>query len=119
MYINDRSRFHEQFGVTVVELLVVIVIIAIIAGIAIMGKGSANSQFKRQNVAQELKVAMERARFDSVKRRAQASPDVRATVVVDVSSYSLTTYPINASGTPTLSSLTTSISAQDIVIKGN
>jgi hypothetical protein len=99
---------------------VVIVIIAIVAAIALMNRGSADSQFKRQNVARELKTAFERARFDSVKRRAQITPsDVRATVVVSSNSYALTTYPIDSSGAPVANTLTTSTSGQNVVIGGN
>jgi prepilin-type N-terminal cleavage/methylation domain-containing protein len=114
-----RSNCSNQSGVTIVELLVVIIIIAVVAGIALMQRGSANEIFRRQNVAQQLKVAFELARFDSVKRRAQSSPDVRAFVVVDVSSYTLTTYPINSSGVPTLTAVTTPTSAQNVAIAGN
>ena len=59
-----------QAGISLVELLVVIVIIAIVASVALMRRGSANEQFQRQNASRELKTAFERARFDSVKRRA-------------------------------------------------
>src|SRR4029079_12806544 len=86
----------DESGVTLIELLVVIVIIVIVCAIALMQRGSADAQFKRQNVARELKVAFERARFDSVKRRAQASPEARVTVVVDTSSYALTTYTVDS-----------------------
>lgn len=66
-------NFRNQQGLSLVELLVVMVIIALVATLAIFHRGNANEQFTRQNVAQELKVAFERARFDSVKRRADAS----------------------------------------------
>lgn len=113
------SHSNDQSGVTLIELLVVIVIIAIVASIALMQRGSANEQFKRQNVARELKVAFERARFDSVKRRAQSSPEARATVVVDTNSYALTTYTVDSAGTSTASTQTTDTSGQNVVIQGN
>ena len=71
----------HQSGVTVVELLVVVVVIAVIAGFALIQRGGANEQFNRQNAARELKFAFERARFDSVKRRAEAGGP--ASVVVE------------------------------------
>jgi len=109
----------SQSGVTLVELLVVIIVIAVVASIALMQRGSADEQFKRKNVARELKVAFERARFDSVKRRAQQSPEARANVVVDTSSYTLTTYTVDSSGTATPSSQTTNTSGQNVVMAGN
>ena len=66
-----------QDGTTLVEALVVILIISIVAAMAIMNRGSADEQFKRQNLARELKVAFERARFDSVKRRAEGATRAR------------------------------------------
>src|SRR6185503_15583285 len=112
-----------QSGITLVELLVVLIVIAIVAGLALMQRGSANEQFQRQNVARELKVAFERARFDSVKRRAQPaaspSPETRATVVVDTSSYSLTTYTVDSAGVSTPNTQTTDTSGQNVVMEGN
>ena len=67
-----------------------VVVIAVIAGFAMMQMGGANEQFRRQNIAQELKSAFERARFDSVKRRAD-NPDAQAKVVVNETTYTLTT----------------------------
>jgi prepilin-type N-terminal cleavage/methylation domain-containing protein len=116
------SHSNDQSGVTLIELLVVIVIIAIVASIALMQRGSADAQFKRQNVARELKVAFERARFDSVKRRAQPeaspSPETRAKVVVDTNSYSLTTYTVDSANVSTPSTQTTDTSGQNVVIQG-
>ncbi|HJS51561.1 MAG TPA: prepilin-type N-terminal cleavage/methylation domain-containing protein [Pyrinomonadaceae bacterium] len=80
-----RSSYtiRRQDGMTVVEVLVVVIIIAVIAAFAIMQKGSANEQFQRQNVAHELKVAFERARFDSVKRRAEGAGPAEVFIETD------------------------------------
>jgi prepilin-type N-terminal cleavage/methylation domain-containing protein len=83
-----RSNSHQS-GVTVVELLVVILVISVIAGFALIQRGGANEQFNRQNVARELKLAFERARFDSVKRRAEAPGP--ANVVVENDRFTLST----------------------------
>jgi predicted lipoprotein with Yx(FWY)xxD motif len=61
----------------------------IVSTIAIMNMGSSKIQFERQTVARELKVAFERARFDSVKRRAASSQ--QANVVVAENSFTLNT----------------------------
>jgi Tfp pilus assembly protein FimT len=53
--------------------MVVILVLAIVSTIAIMNMGSSKIQLERQTVARELKVAFERARFDSVKRRAASA----------------------------------------------
>ena len=101
MFWVPKMKSRGQSGLTLVELLVVIVIIVIVAALALMNTGSANPQFQRQNVATQLKNAFERARFDSVKRR--VDPGFEATVTLTPYQYTLRTYPIDASGTPTAS----------------
>jgi hypothetical protein len=81
-----------------------------------MQRGSANAQFKRQNVALQLKTAFERSRFDSVKRRATGS-DV-AKVVVNAGNFTLWTDK-NLNGTPESTETDyTDFSGQSIVISG-
>jgi prepilin-type N-terminal cleavage/methylation domain-containing protein len=94
---HNCNKFSNQEGVTLIELIIVIVIIGIISTIAVMSFGSSRNQLGRQNVARELKVAFERARFDSVKRRADTSA-VQAKVVVTATSFTLKT-DINQNGT--------------------
>jgi len=70
MYRSFRTKFEDQSGVSLIEMIVVILIIGIVASLALVRTGNTEEQFKRQNAARELKTAFERARFDSVKRRA-------------------------------------------------
>lgn len=93
------DKFFNQNGVTLVELLIVILLIIIVSTIAIMNMRSSKIQLNRQTVARELKVAFERARFDSVKRRATgATGSAMANVVVEGNSFTLKT-DINQNGT--------------------
>ena len=94
----DRNNRKNERGVSFVELLVVIVIISVISAIALLQRGSADAQFKRQNAARELKVAFERARFDSVKRRAVGGSAPQASVTVTPTSYTLRTYNNDVNG---------------------
>ncbi|MBA3352179.1 MAG: prepilin-type N-terminal cleavage/methylation domain-containing protein [Blastocatellia bacterium] len=113
IYHHVRSNSHES-GVTFIELLVVIVIISIVAALALMQRPSANEQFKRQNAARELKVAFERARFDSVKRRAEGV--LQASVTVTTNSYTLST-DVNPNATG-LESVASDLSGANITIAG-
>jgi prepilin-type N-terminal cleavage/methylation domain-containing protein len=90
---RSSAKFASDNGISIVELLVVIVIIAILATLAFMNRGNANEIFQRQNAVGELKVAFERARFDSVKRRGDgAEPFPFASVEVRTDGYTLRTY---------------------------
>jgi Tfp pilus assembly protein FimT len=121
IFMKSNSRkLTGQSGASVVETLVVIVIIAIVAALALMQRGSANEQFQRQNVARELKVAFERARFDSVKRRADTVA-TQAKVLVETDAYTLTT-DMNLNGTLESSDdvrKAVSVPGQNVVIAGN
>jgi Tfp pilus assembly protein FimT len=111
------SKSNTQAGITVVELLVVCVVIAILAGFAMMQRGGANEQFQRQNIARELKFAFERARFDSVKRRADVTSSM-AKVSVESGSFTLAT-DRDMDGTITnADDFQTSFSGQNVVIAG-
>lgn len=106
----------RQSGVTVVELMVVVIVISVLAAFALIQPGGANEQFKRQNAAQELKSALERARFDSVKRRADTSA-IQARVVVDATSFTLSTDK-NQDGTiDSNDEQVTNIAGQNLVIE--
>jgi prepilin-type N-terminal cleavage/methylation domain-containing protein len=91
---RTKAQFDSESGFSLVEVLVVVMIIVIIASIALMNGREANQSFKRQNAARELKAALERARFDSVKRRADEdapTPVMRAHVIVESNQFTLVT----------------------------
>jgi prepilin-type N-terminal cleavage/methylation domain-containing protein len=87
---NPKQPNSHHSGVTITELLVVIVVISVLAGFALMQQGPASEQLTRQNVARDLKTAFERARFDSVKRRADGAVPF-ATVQIESTQITLTT----------------------------
>lgn len=73
------------------ELLVVLAIAVILLTFSVAQFGGADNIFKRQNIARELKVSLERARFDSVKRRPSSVADQSKIVILSSTSYSYTT----------------------------
>lgn len=90
-------KLNSQSGLSIVELLIVCIIIAVVSSLALLQRGSANDQFQRQNVSRELKYAFERARFDSVKRHAEGAGP--AEVVVEPDRFTLwTDSDLNAAG---------------------
>jgi len=76
----------------------VVTIIAIIAVLAMTQFGRTETRLQRQNIARELKIYLERARFDSVKRRATNANDMARVVIVSATAFNVTT-DMNLNGT--------------------
>lgn len=71
-----RERNTER-GFSLVELMVVLVILGVLTTLAVLQFQTSTVDLERQAIAREFKVYLERARFDSVKRRAD---DARITL---------------------------------------
>jgi prepilin-type N-terminal cleavage/methylation domain-containing protein len=92
--LMKKANFSSQNGLSVLELIIVLAVIAIVVTIAMTQFGDTQARFQRQNMARELKVYLERARYDSIKRRAQnvGGVDSRAHVVLrNATSFEVTT----------------------------
>lgn len=86
MKIQSRS---PQGGYSLIEIFIVIVIIGILTTLALLQLGRSRVDLQRQRIAREFKVYLERARFDSVKRRA-AGAEVAKVVLNGPSSFTVT-----------------------------
>jgi type II secretory pathway pseudopilin PulG len=65
-----KMKLNLQSGISIIEVLVVLTVIVILTTIAITQLGRSKTDLQRQRIAREFKIYLERARFDSVKRRA-------------------------------------------------
>lgn len=66
-------KTNGESGFSMVELMVVLVILAVLTTLAVLQFRTSKVDLERQAIAREFKVYLERARFDSVKRRADDS----------------------------------------------
>ena len=73
------KELRSQAGFSLIELFIVLVIIGVVTTLSLMQFGNSKTDFARQRIVSEFKINLERARFDSVKRRA-ADPAQRARV---------------------------------------
>jgi prepilin-type N-terminal cleavage/methylation domain-containing protein len=89
-YIPMNVKLHSQSGKTLIELLVVLAIAAVVTTYAITRTGSARINLNRQNIARELKISLERARFDSVKRRPSQESEMSYVIVTGATSFTVT-----------------------------
>ncbi|HEX8737178.1 MAG TPA: prepilin-type N-terminal cleavage/methylation domain-containing protein [Pyrinomonadaceae bacterium] len=87
-----ETESNFQKGFSLLELLIVIVIVGIISVMAMTQFGRTETRLQRQNIARELKVYLERARFDSIKRRAMVrDTDMARVVITSATAFSVTT----------------------------
>ena len=68
-----RFELSSESGFSLIEMLIVLVLIGVLTTIALMQLGSSRTDFERQRISREFKIYLERARFDSVKRRPTAA----------------------------------------------
>jgi len=82
-----EKRTKLQSGFSIVELLIVLTMVVILSNVAVLQFRSSKTDFERQNITHEFKVYLERARFDSVKRRAVNANDMSRIVLNSSSSF--------------------------------
>jgi Tfp pilus assembly protein FimT len=91
-----QKNLSNAAGVTVVELLIVIMMIAVISGFALMRIVRARQVMIRANAAQEFVGYLEKARLDSVRRRPlPTTAEMAQLSIVNATYYSVT---IDANG---------------------
>lgn len=93
-----ETETSPRNGFSLLELLIVVVIIGIISVLAMTQFGRTQTRLQRQNIARELKVYFERARFDSVKRRATNTADMARVIITSATTFNVTT-DMNLNGT--------------------
>lgn len=91
MSFSKDVELSNQSGKSVIEMFIVLAIAGIILTFAVSQFGRSGSNLDRQNIAREFKVSLERARFDSVKRRAANPADMARVVITSPTSFALLT----------------------------
>lgn len=86
--MKKANPLCEAAGFSLIELLIVVVVVGIIVTFSFLSFGSSAANLGRQNIAREFKVSLERARFDSVKRRATACSNMSSVTINNSTSFS-------------------------------
>jgi Tfp pilus assembly protein FimT len=84
-------------GISLVDLVIVLTVVGILVTLAIPQFNKTYTQFTRQNVAQELKVFLDRARFDSVKRHAKGLDQMASVTINSATGFTLSS-DLNSDG---------------------
>lgn len=85
---KTRSADNQQKGISLIELLVVVAILGTLIALAVPNFTKAEVQFQRQNIARQLKIYFERARFDSIKRNAVTFDEMAKVIIHSQTSFS-------------------------------
>jgi Tfp pilus assembly protein FimT len=93
-----NKGFSSESGKSIMELLIVLAVAAILVTMAVAQFGGASNNLERQNIAREFKVSLERARFDSVRRRADVCDDMARVVIRTATSFEVV-MDMNQNGT--------------------
>ena len=83
----SNTRTDAQRGFSIIEVVIVLAVTGILMTIAVITFGGAKVDLQRQSIAREFKNYLERARFDSVKRRAAAADDQASIVLTSSRSF--------------------------------
>lgn len=83
----DSKKFSFQRGLSILELLIVVAVALILGAVALTQLGNAKTDYQRQNIAREFKIYLERARFDSVKRRPANANDRSRVILASATSF--------------------------------
>ena len=78
---------NTQGGFSLIELMMVLVILVVLSALAVISFREARVDLQRQAITREFKNYLERARFDSVKRRAALVADQANVVLTGPSSF--------------------------------
>ena len=89
--MQKKTSFSSASGFSLIELFIVLLVIGIIVTLAVLALGSSSSNLARQNVSREFKVALERARYDSVKRRPDTCDQMSRVEITSPTSFRLLT----------------------------
>ncbi|MGI8812673.1 MAG: pilus assembly FimT family protein [Pyrinomonadaceae bacterium] len=85
-----HSALSGQRGISLIEVMIVLVIVGIMVTLAVINFRGATVDLQRQGIVREFKVYLERARFDSVKRRAVTEAEMAKVTLNSSTSFTAT-----------------------------
>ena len=89
--MNKKTSHHAEAGFSLIELFIALLVLGILVTFAVLAFGSSASKLERQNIAREFKVGLERARYDSVKRRPSTCDQMSRVEITSATSFRVLT----------------------------
>ncbi|HKR01182.1 MAG TPA: hypothetical protein VJT09_10940 [Pyrinomonadaceae bacterium] len=87
---SHAATTSGERGVSIVELLIVVVMITVVTSFAVMQIGAAQRAMRLTNSAREFAGYLEKARLDSVRRHAMSNGEMASVTINSASSYTIT-----------------------------
>lgn len=85
----SRKTIRER-GVSIIELLIVVLMITIVSAFAVMRIGAAQRAMRLTNSAREFMGWLEKARLDSLRRHPMSNVEMASITITGSNSYSVT-----------------------------
>lgn len=98
MCVMSQKISTNERGASLVQLLTVLAIISVLAGVAVRNFSAAGRDMQRENALRKMTVNLEKARADSVRRRATQPYNMSRIMITGDSSY-LTYNDYDSNGT--------------------
>jgi Tfp pilus assembly protein FimT len=89
-YSQRGIRKGGERGVSIVELLIVVLMISIVTAFAVMRIGGAQRAMRLTNSAREFTSWLEKARLDSLRRHPMSNAEMASVTITSANSYSVT-----------------------------
>jgi Tfp pilus assembly protein FimT len=83
-------RKRGERGVSIVELLIVVLMISIVTAFAVMRIGGAQRAMRLTNSAREFAGWLEKARLDSLRRHPMSTAEMASVTITSANTYSVT-----------------------------
>lgn len=94
----QAKKSHNQRGFTLIQLVIVILVIAVIGGMAALGIAQARQRIRLTNQARLIASYLEKARVDSIRRHASTSGEMASLTFTSATSYQVR-YDMDGNGT--------------------
>jgi Tfp pilus assembly protein FimT len=89
-YSQRLASKRGERGISIVELLIVVVMVGVVTAFAVMQIAGANRTMRLSNSAREFMGYLEKARVDSVRRHAMSNLEMASVTIASANSYTVT-----------------------------
>ncbi|MDT4967861.1 MAG: hypothetical protein QOJ64_2598 [Acidobacteriota bacterium] len=87
--LHRSDKKGAERGISIVELLIVVMMVSIVVAFAVMRIGAAQRAMRLTNSSREFTAWLEKARLDSLRRHPMSTGEMASVTITSTSSYSI------------------------------